>query len=896
MEKILISQKSLRRIFRTSVLLTLVLFSLSGCDRFKSVDSLYRDAEARYQHGEEKAAMIQLQNALQRQPNHGPARLLYAKVSNDMGYFATAEREAKSAMGYGMNAEQVELELARAQFGQGKYQETLDTAKLLPGLTGEALAKILVLRGDAQLSMNQTDAAKSSYEAAIQVAEQYYGGYLGRARLAAIAKNETEALRQTDIALQKSPNALEALVFKGDILRATNQAEAAKSVFSEAIKVRPNNIDARLRLVSVLMDTNQLQQARTEVDRARKISPGNLLVLYAAAMLDFREGKFTQARDDVLQVLRAAPDHLPSVVLYGAVSYQLGAYEQAEKKLTYAVEQLPNNAFARRLLVSTLIKRNEAPRAIKTVQPLLSQYPDDAHVLTLAGEAYLAARDPKRASEYFQKAVVSADTSLIRSRLAISRLAEGDVERGIAELERASSLDPKQYQADQLLVVTLMRQQQFDKAQAAINVLEKKLPNSPLVYTLRGGAYLVQGDRAAARKAYETALQIDPSFIDAASNLAQMDVQDKNLAAARSRFEGVLAKDKSNVRAMLALADLAIKDNKEADYLAWIQKAAKADPTAFEPSARLVAYYLGKKENQKALALATSVQTANPESVLALELLGRTQLASGEKESARVTYRRLGEVQPDTAAAHFALGVAQMQLDQIELARASLSRALELQPDFVDAAGSLVVLELHEKRFPAALQVARNLQKASPRSGSGWALEGELLAGQNKITEAISKFEQAQSVEPKGEVAIRLHQLRMAANAADAETDINTWLKSHPNDLAVRTYFAGSLLKQKRYKAAADQYEVITKNSPPNALILNNLAVAYTELGDSRARAIAEQGYQLDAKNPALQDTLGWILFKQGDKRRAKELIDQAARALPSDPAVQAHRAAVEQS
>ncbi len=894
MEKILISRKNLCRAVHASVLLTLILFSLPGCDRFKSVDSLYHDAETRYQHGEEKAAMIQLQNALQRQPNHGPARLLYARVSNDMGYFATAEREAKSALGYGMNAEQVQLELARAQFGQGKFQETLDTAKLLPGLTGEALAKILVLRGDAQLSLNQTEAAKSSYEAAIQVADQYFGGYLGRARLAAIAKNEPEAMRQIDIALQKSPNALEALVFKGDLLRAANQAEVAKAVFSEAIKLRPNNIDARLRLVSVLMDTNQLEQARTEVDRARKISPGNLMVLYAAAMLDFREGKFVQARDDILQVLRGAPDHLPSAVLYGAVSYQLGAYEQAEKKLTYAVEQLPNNAFARRLLVSTLIKRNEAPRAIKALQPLLSQYPDDAHVLTLAGEAYLAAREPKQASEYFQKAVASADTSLIRSRLAISRLAEGDVERGIAELERASSLDAKQYQADQLLIVTLMRQQQFDKALAAINVLEKKLPNSALVYTLRGGVYLVQGNRAAARKAYETALQLDPGFLDAASNLAQMDVQDKNISAARSRFEGVLAKDKSNVRAMLALADLAIKENKESDYLTWIQKAAKADPTAFEPNARLVAYYLGKKDNQKALALATSVQTANPESVLALELLGRTQLVSGEKESARITYRRLGDVQPDTAAAHFALGVAQMQLDQIESARASLKRALELQPDFVDAAGSLVVLELHEKRFPAALQVARDLQKNNPRSGSGWALEGELLAGQNKIAEAIGKFEQAQNIEPKGEITIRLHQLRLAASVQDADRDIIAWLKAHANDHAVRAYFAGALLKQKRYKAAAEQYEYLVKNAPPSALILNNLAGAYGELGDSRALTTAEQGYQLDPKNPALQDTLGWILFKQGDKSRAKELIMQAARALPNDTSVQAHRAAVE--
>lgn len=887
------NQRQLSKTFRVLSLAALLGLSLTGCDRFKSADSLYRDAEARYQKGEEKAAMIQLQNALQRQANHGPARLLLAKISNELGYFATAEREARAALAAGMTAEQVELELARALFGQGKFQEALNEAKLLPGLTGEALAKVLVVRGNAQLSLNQMEDAKASYEAAIQVAEQYYGGYIGRARVAAVSKNEAEAMRQIDIALQKSPKSVEALILKGDLLRAQGQNEAAAAAFSEALKTREGDIDARLRLVSVYMDMNKLDQARSEVERARKISPGNLMVIYAAALIDFREGKFVQARDDVLQVLRAAPDHLPSIVLFGAVSYQLGAYEQAEKKLTYAVEQLPQNAFARRLLISTLIKRNEAQRALEMLQPLLTQYPTDPHVLTLAGEAYLAARDPKKAAEYFEKAVATADTSLIRSRLAISRLASGEIERGIADLEKASSLDAKQFQADKLLIVTLMRQQKFDKALAAIDVLEKKLPNSALVYTLRGGVYLVQENRPAARKAYEQALAIDPAFIDAAANLAQMDEQDKNLAAARGRFERVLAKDKTNVRAMLALADLAIKENKEADYLSWIQQAAKADPTAFEPNARLVAYYLGKKDNQRALALAGTVQAANPDSALALELLGRAQLVAGEKESARITYRRLAEIQPDTAPAHYGLAVAQMQLEQFDLARASLRRALELKPDFVDAAGALVALELQQKNVPAATQVARQLQTNNAKSGSGWALEGEILAGQNQVAEAIAKFEKAQSIEPKSEIAIRLHQLRLAANMPGADAALMQWLKAAPNDLKVRAYYAGSLLNRKAYKGAIEQYEFIVQHAPPSPLILNNLATAYNETGDPRALATAEQAYKLAPSNSALQDTLGWILFKQGQVTRAKELLAQAAKGLPNDANVRAHYTAV---
>ena len=126
----------------------------------------------------------------------------------------------------------------------------------------------------------------------------------------------------------------------------------------------------------------------------------------------------------------------------------------------------------------------------------------------------------------------------------------------------------------------------------------------------------------------------------------------------------------------------------------------------------------------------------------------------------------------------------------------------------------------------------------------------------------------------------------------DADAALAQWLKTAPNDLKVRAYYAGSLLNRKAYKPAIEQYEFIAQHAPSSPLILNNLATAYNEVGDPRTVATAEQAYKLAPSNPALQDTLGWILFKHGQTARAKELLGQAAQALPNDASVRAHHAA----
>jgi tetratricopeptide (TPR) repeat protein len=96
---------------------------------------------------------------------------------------------------------------------------------------------------------------------------------------------------------------------------------------------------------------------------------------------------------------------------------------------------------------------------------------------------------------------------------------------------------------------------------------------------------------------------------------------------------------------------------------------------------------------------------------------------------------------------------------------------------------------------------------------------------------------------------------------------------------------------EKDYKAAADAYEKLLIVDPKSSLALNNLAYLYSEKLDQldRAKDLAQQARQLLPNDPSTADTLGWILYKNGQYASALSLLQESANKLPMEPEVQFH-------
>ncbi|GBL45331.1 TPR domain protein [Sulfuriferula multivorans] len=878
-------------ISRLHIALLLTLFATAACG--DSTSKYLSEAKQLQAKGDDKAAIIQLKNVLQKDDKNAEARYLLGTAYNRSGDYASAEKELRRARDAGYSPDKVVVALAEALQGQGAYQRVIEEITLPQGASGPLQAQILVARGNAELGLNEPDKAGKLFNEALKAAPSSASAHLGLARIAAAKGSLDSALGEIENALKLAPTDRDAWLMKADLLRLKNQPEAALAAYREAIKSDPTNSAAHLSIASIYLASNKFAEARQEIEAARKLNPNNLSVRYMQALVDFRGGKLDAARDNLQEVLKSAPEYPPALLLSAAVNYAQGSYEQAASQLGKVLEKAPANAYARKLLAATQAKLGQSAQALATLQPLKPEESNDPQLLALAGDLYLHTNNFTKANQLLEKAAsIDPKSASIRTGLGVSRLASGDTDRALADLESAATLDTGAgaHKADTLLILTLMRDKKYDRALQAIADLDKKQPNSPITYNLRGGAYLGKKDLSNARKSFEQALAINPDFFPAAANLAQLDLQANNPAAARKRFETLLQHDANNAQAMLALAQLSARAGQEKDYLSWLERAAKTAPDALQPRLLLADYYLRKNDFSKALVLAREARTANPGNPAALDMLGNAQLAAGDKDNALASFQKLAEMAPQSPAVQVRIANAQLALKQTDKARAALNRALQIKPDFLDAQTALIALDIQGKHYDQAIQMAHKVQQQLPRAPVGWVLEGDTLLMQKQPALALQKYETAWRLQNSGPLAVKLHNAKvLSGKAAEADAGLLVWLKAHPDDAASRAYLAQSAMERGNYKLANTNYATLLEKSPNNILILNNYAWSLQRAGDARALDYAERAYKLAPDNTAVMDTLAEILMTRGQTGRAIQLFRQALSKSPDSTEIEYH-------
>ncbi|MTV36398.1 XrtA/PEP-CTERM system TPR-repeat protein PrsT [Duganella radicis] len=803
----------------------LLLLMLAACGRHQSETDLMAQARQYAARGEAKAAVIQLKNVLQQTPAHGQARLMLGQLYLDIGEVQSAEKELRRALELKVNPGDVLPLLGKALLLQGQYQRLLDE---LPA--DEQQPQLLALRGHALLGLNHVDEGRAVFA---QISLRHPGSVpalLGQARIALLAGGMDEALTLIAQALTLQADNIDALRLQGDVLRLLGKNTEALAAYQAILKLRPAQVQAHVDLANLYIQFGQLDQARKELSIARQSAPASLLLIYTQALLEFKENKMTAAQDHLALVLRAAPEHLPSNLLMGAVLRSKGAYTQAEQHLRKFLEANPGHAYASKLLASTLLNTGDAKQALALVEPLLPSQQQDVEMMSLAGELYLRLRQYNKSADYFERASkLAPQASMVRAALAMSHLGMGDNDRAVADLEQAAGLDAKSSRVGTLLVLSHLRNRQYDKALAAAQRMEVQHPDNPMVQNLKGGVLLVKRDLSGARAAFEQALKLDPLFFPALDNLTTMDIKDKKHERARLRLEAALAKDKNNSDIMTTLANLAISQGRLTVARGWFERAAQAQPEVLEPSMRLANFYARNQETAKALMLGQKLLASNPSNTQLMALVASLQGSSGQADGALDNWNKLAKLQPESPDIQLRLAAARTAVNDAEGAAQALGKALAL----------------YQRAYET---------RPSPQTVQAWY--GALI---------------------------------QAGKTADARSRMQKWLADHGNDQVSRLYYASSLLTLKDYAASTAQFEEVLRQAPGQFVALNNLAWLYQQQRDPRALSYAEQAYKAAPDNPAVCDTLGWLLAEQGKFERALPLLKHAATLAPASTEVRYH-------
>lgn len=854
-------------------LASLLAASLLACS--EKPETMLSSAKDYLAKNDNKAAVIQIKNALQSKPDMPEARFMLGTTLLASGDPAGAETELRKAMALKHPQDLVIPPLAKAMLAQGQARKLTDELATTALGTPATQANFLTTMATAYAMQSKPEPAQGALKAALAADPAYAPAQIMLARQKAGQNDMDGALLILEEVIAKNPDNHDAWKLKGDILLyAKNLQPDALAAYRKAVGAKPDFLAGQSALINLLLQQANLADAATQIGQLKKFSPNHPQTKYLEAHLAFLKKDYKTTRDLIQQALKSTPDNVQALQLAGMVELQLSAPVQAEAYFSKALQAAPHLALARRALVMIYLRSGQPAKALATLTPGLNHDNIDPALLAMAGEVYVQNNDLKKAEEFFAKASrQDPKNTKSRTSLALTRMMSGQIDAGFNELHDIAASD-SDTTADLALISVHLRRQEFDKALAAIDALEKKQPGKALTASLRGQTLLAKKDTAGARKSFEQALGLDASFFPAVASLAGLDMADKKPEDAKNRFLTMLDKYPKSNQALLALAELAARTGAANDEVArLIGNAITANPTEAAPRLRLIDFHLRNKDLKLASSAAQEAAAALPESPEVLDALGRTQLAAGEFNQAITSYNKLAGMQAQSPLPHMRLADVHMANKNKEAAAQSLRKALEIKPDLQQAQRGSIMLDLDNKNIAGALATAHDMQKQNPTAAIGYVLEGDIHASRQNWDSALAAYRNGLKVVNTTELAIKLHATLLAADkTAEANKFSAGWQKDHAQDATFVLYLGDGAISRKDYTAAEKLYAAVIKVQANNAVAYNNLAWVTAKLNKQGALALAEKANALAPNQPAFMDTLAMLLSQKGAHARAAEL------------------------
>lgn len=320
---------------------------------------------------------------------------------------------------------------------------------------------------------------------------------------------------------------------------------------------------------------------------------------------------------------------------------------------------------------------------------------------------------------------------------------------------------------------------------------------------------------------------------------------------------------------------------------------------------------------------------ANPSQIKYYLFLSELYNANGFADKALKVLQTAEKISPDNGLVHLALADIYRDKKDYEASYDQLSFAFALPDIDINQKIKIVLGYLPKFSDPdakaSALELSRILTVAHSNDARAYAIYGDMLLQNDKITEAKAMYQKSIAINSQVyEVQEQLVRIELGSNDLDgAIKDGEYSLSLFPNQ-AWMNYLVGIAWQQKKdahkalsylknatslefqdkdllsqsYSSLGDCYHELKDNknsdeaydkaltyNPDNVFTLNNYAYYLSVRGEhlNKAAAMSKHSNDLQSGNASFEDTYAWILFKQKDYATAKQWIEKA---LADDKAI----------
>jgi tetratricopeptide (TPR) repeat protein len=574
------------------------------------------------------------------------------------------------------------------------------------------------------------------------------------------------------------------------------------------------------------------------------------------------------------------------------------------------------------------------------------------------GDRYLAEKKyPEAILEYRNAVQRDAKFGEAHLKLTDAYLASGDVRNALGESVRAADALPDRVDAQLRAGTLLLAARQYPEAKAralaalakdpknsealillgnsmaglkdldgAIQQIQKVIDENPqltLSYSNLADLYVAKGDKAAAERAFVSAVQNAPKSADAHVGFANFLWSQGRLEEAERQLKAAVSVDPKSAMANRALATLYMAQDRLADTGPYLEAYAKIVGT-MDAQLLLADYYVSVKNIAAARQRLNDIAKDKNWESRATVRLAMLDYREGRKSEA---YQRLDGLLKKDAKEESALEQKARFLlleSRTQEALAVTSSLMTIDPDSIDnkylRAATLEMSGSFDDALPIYLDVLKAdptspsvkqslaaiyLRKRQPVDALGYA--AELVKAQPQSVQAHLLY--AQGLLQTGDIARAESELIALSKAAPTSAEVSVWLgilyeakhdtvrarqsyqrafDLQPTAIAALSGLTSVDLSEKKQEAAISRIEAQIAQHPGDANLLLLHALTLTTIGDlTNAERAYQKVIEVSPGNIEAYSRLGAIYLTQNRLDDARARYEEIVKRDPKSAAAE---------
>lgn len=835
-------------------LMSLLLFACGS----KSKEEMLQEGIKLTQEGNVTGGIILFRNALEKDPNYVEARFHLAKGYIETDKFPQAERELQKVKLQDPSNTEVEILLARVYIETDKPDEALAQVEAYLK-NNPPTADSLVIQGSAYLTKKDYPRSLEAFRSAKDIDPQSLNAHLGIASVFLAEGQVEQALPVLEAASELHPSDKRAFLLTANILMAKGEFEEGLEVWKKVLAIDARDPDALYQVGLLSINNGNLEEGNKYAEQLVSQHPNRPHGYQLRGLIRYQDQEWEKAADSFQRSLSQG-GNLQSHYFLGLCQYRLGKYELALSEFNRALDINPDFTPARMMLASTLLLQGRVDDAIFQAQTAVVSDPGNAWAHNILGSALVTKGRYEEGMASFEQATrLDPALSSVHLKKGAVSLGLGDVQSAEAAMVDAVRANPDALESRFALALLYYRQVQPDKA---INSLKDGLANreqDAFIHYQLANLYFRMEKFDEGFQALEQAKKAKPDFLAPYFSLGVFHLAKAEPNKALAEYEGILKLEPNNFQALVLLANTQDQMGQRQDAVDSFKKAATVEPVRGTLAYAYNLMRLG--DNAQALSVVSEGLGKAPNDPLLLELRGKIHGMSNDYPAAVADFQALAQVSPER-------GLPLLAQALVESGRGE--EAVTLANNFISShpeapLGHLLLSAVHgamgnSEQSLAALdsgmsKVKDNRPLAMNKAG--------ILQGQGRTEEALAVYEGL--------------------------------LEEHANFFPA-LYAKASIAHQKgSYPEAARLYREVTEINPNFVPALNDLAYLLIDRQNQPKEGLdfAMRAFRLAPTEPAVMDTLGYALHRNGQSDRARRLLEAAAQGLPDNGTVLYHLAQV---